>query len=142
RYGVFGLSLMFADYGDDFIGTVKSGDGYQDYSELGLANPEPTAMAIGLGYAIGLTDRFSVGANAKYVSQDLGDALVSLEGGNTVESNEVSTIAFDFGVLYKTGFESLNFAMSVRNFAKELKYVDEPFELPLTFNVGVEMDLM
>ena len=45
-------------------------------------------------------------------------------------------------MLYKTGFESLNFAMSVRNFAQELKYVDENFELPLTFNVGLEMDVL
>jgi len=45
-------------------------------------------------------------------------------------------------VLYKTGYKSLNLAMSVRNFAKELNYIDENFELPLSFNVGVSMNVM
>lgn len=140
-YGVVGLSLTFADYGDNFIGTIQASNdkGYSEYSELGLSNPTPSAMAVGIGYAKAVTDRFAVGGNAKYVSQNLGEAAVSASGAT--EGNEVSTIAFDFGVLYKTGFESLNFAMSVRNFAQELRYVNENFELPLTFNVGLSMDL-
>ena len=81
-----------------------------------------------------------MGANAKYVSQDLGTAVIAADG--STEDNEASTVAFDFGVLYKTGFRSLNFAMSVRNFAQELNYVDENFELPLTFNVGVSMNMV
>ncbi len=141
RYGVFGLSLLFPDYGDDIIGTIVAPNeqGYVEYSELGLSNPSPSALSVGLGYAIALTDRFSVGANAKYVSQDLGDAVLSSDG--TTEGNEVSTVAFDFGVLYKTGFRSLNLAMNVRNFSQELTYVNENFELPLTFNVGVAMNM-
>ena len=141
-YGVVGLSLMFADYGDNIIGTVRANNdrAYQEYSEIGLSNPSPSALSVGVGYAIALTDRFAVGGNVKYVSQDLGVAAVGSDGSS--EDNEVSTAAFDFGVLYNTGFRSLNFAMSVRNFAKELQYVDENFELPLTFNVGVSMDLM
>ncbi len=141
-FGVVGVSLVFADYGDDFIGTVASTDedGFTEYGELGVANPSPTSLAVGVGYAIALTDRFSVGANIKYAAQDLGEAVQSTDG--ETEANDVSTAAFDFGVLYKTGFRSLNFAMSVRNFAQELQYVSDNFELPLTFNVGVSMDLM
>ena len=142
RYGVVGVSLMFADYGDNIIGTIRADNdrAFMEYSELGLSNPSPSAMSIGLGYALALTDRFSVGANAKYVSQDLGDAVVATD--LTMEENTVSTVAFDFGVLYITGFRSLNIAMSVRNFAQELKYVDENFELPLTFNVGASMNMV
>ncbi len=142
RLGVFGVSLLFADYGDNFIGTIRASNeqGFTEYSDLGLSNPNPSSLSIGLGYAIALTDRFSVGANAKYVSQDLGTAVISSDGATA--DNEVSTVAFDFGVLYNTGFRSLNFAMSVRNFARELKYVDENFELPLTFNVGVSMNML
>lgn len=142
KYGVFGLSLLFSDYGDDFIGTIAATNdqGYTEYDALGLSNPNPTSMAVGLGYAIAVTDRFSVGANAKYVSQDLGDAAVT--AGGESESNSASTLAFDFGVLYLTGFESLNLAMSVRNFSQELEYVSENFELPLTFNVGISMDML
>ncbi len=142
RFGVFGISLMFADYGDDFIGTIQAPNerGFLEYSELGVSDPSPSALAVGLGYAMAVTNRFSVGANAKYVSQDLSAAVVASDG--TTEDNEESTIAFDFGVLYKTGFRSLNLAMSVRNFSQELQYVDENFELPLTFNVGVSMNML
>lgn len=143
RYGVFGVALMFSDYGDDFIGTIGASNeqGYLEYErDLGLSNPSPSALMVGLGYAMAVTDRFSVGANAKYVSQDLGEAV--LTSGGSATGNDASTVAFDFGVLYKTGFRSLNFAMSVRNFAQELQYVNENFELPLTFNVGLSMDLI
>ena len=142
NYGVFGASLMLSDYGSDIIGTVAATNerGYQEYSELGVSNPSPSSMAIGLGYALAVTDRFSVGGNAKYVSQDLSAAVVSADG--MTEDNKVSTTAFDFGILYKTGFRSLNLAMSVRNFSRELRYVDENFELPLTFNVGVSMNML
>ena len=141
-FGVFGVSLIFADYGEDFVGTVVASNdaGYAEYGDLGLSNPAPTAFAVGLGYANAITDRFSVGGNAKYASQDLGSIAVG--AGGVAESNELSTLAFDFGVLYRTGYESFNLAMSVRNFAQELNYVDENFELPLTFNVGVSMDVM
>ncbi len=141
-YGIFGASLMFSDYGS-VIATVAAANerGYMEYSEMkNVPDPSPSSMAIGIGYALGVTDRFSVGANAKYVSQDLGAAVVSAAG--TTEENKVSTTAFDFGMLYKTGFRSLNLAMSVRNFSRELRYVDENFELPLTFNVGLSMNML
>lgn len=145
-YGVFGLSLVSVDYGSDIIGTVRANNenGFERYEDLGLANPEPTALAIGLGYAKALSDRFSVGGNVKYARQDLGSGVVARGDGSGLieESNDKNTIAFDFGVLYKTGFRSLNFAMSARNFSRELQYVQENFELPLTFRIGVSMDLM
>lgn len=140
RFGVVGFSLISSDYGDDFIGTVAATNeaGFLEYSELGLSNPSPSSLAFGLGYAIAITDRFAVGANIKFAEQDLGEALVA---DGEIESNSESTLAYDFGVLYDTGFRSLKFALSVRNFSQELSYVNENFELPLTFNVGISMDM-
>ena len=140
RFGVVGFSLISSDYGDDFIGTIASTSeqGFTEYSELGLSNPSPSSFAVGLGYAIAITDRFAVGANIKIAQQDLGDALVAT---GESESNEESTLAYDFGVMYDTGFRSLKFALSVRNFSQEITYVNENFELPLSFNVGVSMDM-
>ena len=57
-------------------------------------------------------------------------------------NNRKAPIVFDFGTSFKTGFKSLVLGMSVRNFATEIKYADESFELPLTFNVGLSMDVM
>jgi len=145
RYGVFGVSLTTVDYGE-FLGTVYDASdprGYKDFSELGLANPTVSALALGIGYAKALTDRFSVGGQVKYAMQDLGAAPSNREGDQILlDEFSKSTPAFDFGVLYKTGFRSLNFAMSARNFSPEVTYVQDNFELPLTFRIGVSMDLM
>ncbi len=46
------------------------------------------------------------------------------------------------GNLYKTGFKSLNLAMGLRNFSRELTYSRESFELPLTFRIGLSMDML
>ena len=142
-YGVFGLSLQIVDYGL-IEGTVVDGNekGYLDYTELGLLNPDPNALAVGIGYAKALSDKFSVGGQVKWVRQSLGESLIPVDSvnRNRVE-NKLSVLAFDFGTLYKTGFKSLAFGMSVRNFSQEVKYVAEEFQLPLTFSIGVSIDL-
>ena len=136
RYGVIGISMQSVNYGNVYE-TVRDGDpnglGYRD---LGVF--QPTAFMLGVGYARALSEKFSVGGGIKFVSQDLGYAVVDLQG--TEAANKTSVVAFDFGIIYRTGFKSLNFGMSVRNFSKEVKYVSEGFQLPLTFKVGVSMN--
>lgn len=141
RYGVFGLSLIAVDYGE-FLGTVRDANAASGYMDTG--NYSPTAMSVGLGYARALTDRFAIGGNVKYAYQDLTTSFVDGTPGVDLTSEDYSagTAAFDFGVLYRTGFQSLNLAMSVRNFSRELKYEQENFELPLTFQIGVSMNLI
>lgn len=137
-FGVFGLSMVAVDYGE-FLGTIiaPNDDGYLDIGTF-----KPTALAIGLGYAKKLSEKFSIGANVKYVRQSMGTAIVGLdaEGQKISEENKVDAAAFDFGILYHTGFESLNFGMSVRNFATEIRYKEDGFQLPLTFRIGVSMN--
>lgn len=140
QYGVFGLTFRSVDYGE-FNQTILS-DTDQGYETLGTYSP--TAMSVGLGYARSLTDRIQVGANIKYATQDLGDHLISVSDteGNTTRNYSVGTAVFDFGLTYETGFRSLDFAFSIRNFSQELSYADASFELPLTFRIGVAMDMM
>ena len=141
RYGTIGLSLVAVDYGEHFLETVRA-DNEKGFIDLGAYSP--SAMAAGLGYARALTDRFSVGANLKYVTQSLGEATMSADpdGGNRqTQDFSKSTVAVDFGVLYQTGLRSLNFAISARNFSRELTYAEENFELPLTFSMGLSADL-
>lgn len=138
EYGVFGLSLIAVDYGE-FIGTVvaPNGDGF-----LEVGNFKPTSFAFGIGYANKLSEKFSVGGNIKYTRQSLGTAVTGFDvnGKGKVEENKVDALAFDFGILYHTGFKSLDFGMSVRNFATEIKYKDEDFQLPLSFKIGVSIN--
>jgi hypothetical protein len=142
-YGVIGVSVQVVDYGE-ILGTVvaNNNQGYLDYQDLGLSNPRPSGLAIGLGYAKALSDRFSVGGQVRWVRQDLGESIVPLDTSTTKVRNKLSPLVFDFGTLFKTGFKSLAFGMSVRNFSGEAKYASEAFELPLTFTLGLSMDLM
>ena len=65
------------------------------------------------------------------------------DSGSPVKQDfSAGTIAVDFGTIYRTGFKSLNFAFSTRNFSREVTYAEESFELPLTFGIGVSMDMM
>ncbi len=135
EWGVFGLSLQTVNYGDLYE-TIPATN-TQGYIDVGKFSP--TAYAIGLGYARALSERFSVGANIKYAAQNLGTAFYT---AGTKKEFKVGVPAFDLGVFYRTGFKSLNFGMSVRNFAREIRYEDENFQLPLTFRIGISMDVM
>jgi len=143
-YGIFGVSFVSVDYGD-FLGTVRA-DNEQGFLDVGTFSP--TAMAFGIGYAKALSEKFSVGANVKYVRQSMGTSVVSdlvtdpVQGyvSGTTEENKLDVLAFDFGVLYKTGFKSLNIGMSVRNFAREVKYKQDGFQLPLIFQIGASFN--
>ena len=152
RYGVFGLSLQTVDYGD-FYGTRVDQTVPQGYVDTEVFSLDATA--VGFGYAQQVTDKFSVGAQIRWVNQDLGKTLIPAYVtvidtlGNTVvdttsraTSTDMTPLAFDFGTQFKPGFHSLVFGMSVRNFSKEIKYVEEGFQLPLVFNLGISMDVL
>jgi len=144
RYGVFGLSFLTVDYGRfEWTRVAENEQGFEDIGDM-LGFPEPSAHMIGLGYARQLTDRFSVGGQVKYVYQNLGESFVPVyTADDTViekKKYKLDVFAFDFGTIYKTGFKSLAFGMTVRNFSREIKYEKEGFQLPLTFKIGVSMN--
>lgn len=140
RYGVLGFSFVSADYGD-FEETIRA-DNEQGFEDLGTFSP--SAYSVGVGYARTLSDRFAVGGHVKFVSQDLSTSVMSVkeDGGFRRAGNEESVLAFDFGMLYRTGFRSLTFAASARNFAREVEYAEESYELPLLLKIGMSMDLV
>lgn len=137
-YGVFGITLQFVDYGN-LQETIRSSNA-QGFLDIGTFHP--TASAVGLGYARALSDRFSVGGNVKYVTQNLANGTTALDSYGTPTRTESSKnlFVFDFGMLYRTGFKSLNFGVAVRNFSKEVKYEREGFQLPLIFKIGVSIN--
>jgi len=139
-YGVFGVALMFVDYGE-LKETIRANnaDGY-----LYLGTFKPTSSVIGLGYANALSDRFSIGANVKLVTQNLGSSstLLDVQGNPTKTKSSIDVMVYDFGMLYKTGFKSLNFGATVRNFSKEVRYEKEDFQLPLIFKIGLSVNAM
>jgi hypothetical protein len=139
RFGVLGVSLQTVDYGEQ-IETVRANNA-QGYDELGTFTP--TAFAAGVGYAKALTDRFSVGAHVKYATMDLGDPLRSRSGADgslVFDEAREGTLAYDFGLLYRTDFHGLNFAVAARNFAPQVSFAREDNRLPLTLRIGVSLD--
>jgi hypothetical protein len=139
RLGVFGFSFMTVDFGE-LEETIRF-DNDQGFLDLGTFSP--MSWVFGFGYARTLSSRFSVGGQVKYASENLGSSVIEAAGENdfTRSENEAGVLAFDFGVLYKTGFRSLNFAVNARNFSEEIAYVDESFQLPLTLKIGLSMDV-
>lgn len=139
-FGVFAVSGVFVNYGD--IERLVRADNEQGY--LSDGNFAPTANALGLGYARALTDRFSVGGQVKFVTQDLGANATSFDdnGDYVYTSYKKNVTSYDFGVIYNTGFRSLTIGMGVRNFSREITYAEFGFELPLTFRIGASMDLL
>ena len=133
--GNFGLSFITSDYGD-IIGTrvASTEKGFEETGNLDVG-----AYAVGLTYARSLTNKFTVGGQIKYVGQQLGENL--FPDGSTVE-NKVSGVAFDFGTMFYPGVKSFRFGMSIRNFSPQLKYQQTSFQLPLTFTIGVAMDVL
>lgn len=67
-----------------------------------------SSLAMGLSFARMLTDRFSIGFNAKYISE-------------RIWHEKASTVAFDVGTLYDTGIEGLRIGACISNFGKGLQ---------------------
>ncbi len=137
-FGVFALSVQSVDYGE-VQGTMvwNNEPGYIDTEIF-----EPTALAVGVGYARSLSDKFSIGGHIKSTYQYLGRSVVpETDTTNQVIRNWASTLAYDFGTLYETGWNDFSFGMMVRNFSQEIKYQTEGFQLPLTFSIGASIDL-
>jgi len=124
--GTFGFQGLSVDYGEieetrvDHLGFI--GDKYNPGLTGTILNPG--ANAFGLSFARGLTDKFAFGITMKYASEDF-----------VVRST--STFMFDTGITYRTGYRSLQLAAVVRHFGPEVKYIDESFPLPQTFNLGI-----
>jgi len=141
KYGVIGVSFLMVDYGEVEATIVAPNE--QGFLNTGII--KPTAYAIGVGYAKQLSEKFSIGGHVRSAYQNLGSAVTSYTAetlNHNMRLNELSVLVFDFGTIYKTGFKSFSFGMSVRNFSKEIKYVQKGFQLPLTFSIGASMNIM
>ena len=144
-WGNFGFSLITPDYGE-FFATRVDPTAEEGFVELD-GGIDVSAFCSGIAYARKFTDKFTVGGQIKYVSQHLGSTTFgiyedSVLVDSTVGENEISTLSYDFGLLFYPGFKSFAFGMSVRNFSPRVTYERVGFELPLTFALGVGMDIL
>lgn len=142
--GSFGLSLSLLTMDKMDVTTELSPEGTGESFDA-------QDLMIGLSFARRLTEDFSVGVTAKYVSQ-------------RIWNETASGIAFDVGTQYRVGFRDLTLAMSMTNFGPDMRYNGrdlavkfnpsslnaenrlipaelsaEDFPLPLGFQVGISM---
>lgn len=116
---------------------------------------DASSMAIGIGFARKLTDKFSVGIQGKYIHESIW---------NTSSTG----FAFDVGTYYVSPFNDMIIAASISNFGSKLqldgrdilfnydpdgdpntgpnnilsKYDMSKYDIPLTFRIGLAMNVI
>ncbi len=150
-FGTIGLSIKTLDFGD--ISETS-----EDFPEGTGSTFSPSFSVVGLTYSRALTDRISVGATVKIVSE-------------SIVRTEATGFGFDAGVQYSFGADSplpgLRFAVALKNLgpsmqydgedlernvippnsdpnnvARPLKFTSQAFELPSTLDLGISYDYM
>ncbi len=132
HWGTLGVQVLLTDVGEIEETTVSA----LGFNADGTYNPgltgntfSPGAFVVGVSWARAVTDQFSFGLTTKFVREDL-------------VAESASSLVFDGGLVYDTGYRSVKISATVRQFGPEVKFVEEKFPLPQTFNIGVSAYLM
>ncbi len=146
--GVFFADLTSLSVPEDKVRTFAYPEGNGEYWNA-------SSLAIGVGFARKLTDRFSIGLQAKYIRE-------------SIWNESASGFAVDVGTYYITPFNDLIIGASISNFGTKMQlsgrdilfntdpdnnsntgpnnvlsqYSMDSFDLPLTFRIGLSMNLL
>ena len=148
RFGVIGMNVTAMTMDEMEVTTYGAENGTGETFKAG-------SYAVGFSYARQLTDRFSIGANIKYINE-------------FISQSSASSIAMDIGTLFVTPFKDIRFGASISNFGQKMqitgedllvqKDIDETqhgnnesvnailstdkFDLPLLLRVGISKDII
>ena len=148
RFGTIALSVTSLSHDDMEIRTIEEPEGTGEFFSTG-------DLALGLSYAINLSDRFSIGFNGKFIRSQ-------------IFNESASAIGFDVGTLFRTSFNGLRIGATIINFGQKMRLrgrdlitlvdlapdklgsndriVSEiqtgSFDLPLAFRAGIAMDVL
>jgi len=146
--GAIGLSIDYLDYGNIEVTTLREPEGTGEIFR-------PQDLMIGLSYGYNLTDRFSIGGTVKYINEKIWNS-------------SASAIAVDLGILFISDINGLRIGATITNFGTDMQldgkdlYIQtdintqiygnndqilaklntDSYPLPLTFRVGVAMDIL
>ncbi len=101
RFGTLGLSITALTMDEMDVTTVAEPEGTGQKFKAG-------DFAVSVGYALSLTDRFSIGFNPKFIYQSIWQ--MSATG-----------FAIDIGVHYETPFKNVLLGFSMTNFGTKMK---------------------
>ena len=142
--GTVGASITYLSMGEMLVTTTRDPEG--ETGEKFKAG----SYAAGFTFARSLTDRFSIGLNAKYINE-------------FISNSQAAGFAVDIATLYHTRLEGLNLGMSISNFGTKMRmegrdlliqtdvdpslksdperinalFSTEEFDLPLMFRFGI-----
>lgn len=119
--GTFGISFYMLGMDDMPVTGYNSRTGGQTFTAKDYA--------LGFSYGAGLTDRFSLGVTLKYIAQ-------------YIEEESAIGWAADIGTYYDTGFRNFKICMALANFGPDMKFIEEPYPLPIDFRFGTSIDVV
>lgn len=145
--GAIGISIYVMNMGEIEQTTETYPDGSGIMFDAG-------DVAVGLAYARRLTDRFSVGIQAKYIREQ-------------VAFSSAQAVAIDIGTQYITGLRGMKIGMAISNFGTKMRLMGreqlvdvdiapnlgsnpevtgrldtKAWPLPLSFSLGISMDVI
>lgn len=143
-WGTFGINMVWMDYGELYKTSVSTSiEESAQYGYIDEGTFSPSDLAIGISYSKKVTSQFSFGGQLKYIYEDYGSNKTINTAGEIKNTNNImSAVCFDFGTLYYPGYKSLAFSMTIQNFSTDLKYQQEVFSTPLTFKIGISMNML
>lgn len=147
-FGTFGASITSLTTEDMMVRTVLEPEGTGEKFSMG-------DLSVAISYAKSLSDRFSIGFNAKYIRQNIWHM-------------SASSFAIDIGTIFTTQFNDMKIGMSISNFGAKMRlegndtfvnydvapqqegsndripaYLQtDKFALPLLFRVGLAMNVL
>jgi len=125
-FNYFGVVLPLGSAGS--LGFNVTSLGTEDMEVTTVEQPEGTdetfsarSLALGVVYARNLTDRFSIGANVKFIHE-------------SIMNSSAIGLALDIGTLYDTPFPGVRLGVSISNFGTNLRIDGDDL------NVRVDLD--
>jgi len=144
NWGALAFDALWVDYGDllgTSVGHTVEESSAGGYIDEGTFNP--LDLAIGVAYSRKISNEFSVGGHVRYLYEDYGsNTVLNTDGTEAHINNTLGAVSFDIGTWYNTGFKSLALSMVIQHFSPDIKYEYESFSPPLTFKMGVSMDVL
>ncbi len=146
--GAVGLNVTYLDYGQMEVTTLAEQEGTGEMFDA-------IDISMGLTYAFRLTNQFTIGGTVKYINQKIWNT-------------SASSVAVDLGILFQSDLYGLRIGATITNFGSDMKmdgkdlYVlhdidqnnfgnndqvlaklnTDSYPLPLTFKVGLGMDVL
>lgn len=109
KINIVGALSLFHLYHGEIVGRAVSG--YKS------SNFTASDKALTVSYGLTLTNNFSIGANLKFIQQEIAKLTAT-------------AIAFDIGTLYQSPIRALKFGLCLQNIGSSIKFIKEESPLP------------